>query len=66
MEVKNDMTKATTGGTQMETSMPAVGKYNGRALGKVAGSSMDKNHPGPYYGCASEKLSSVFALNRIN
>jgi hypothetical protein len=27
MEVKKEMTNATTGGTQMETSTPAVGKY---------------------------------------
>lgn len=56
------MENATNGGTQMATSTPAVGKYNGKPLRKVAAGAMDENRVSWHYGFLVEMLSSVFAI----
>lgn len=59
MEVKKDMPKATTGGTHMETSMPAVGKYK-KTSEKVAAGARTEKISRLYYDFVMKKLSSSF------
>jgi hypothetical protein len=65
MEVKKDMTNATSGGIHTETSIPAVGKYK-RPPGKVVATAIQKIVCDPHYGFVVEKLSRAFSIQKIN
>jgi hypothetical protein len=65
MEVKKDMTNATTGGIHMETSMPAVGKYK-KTSDSVAAVSENKIVSDRHYGFVLKKLSSPFESQETN